>query len=195
MTILTPLSIETNKWGGTYRVKFGVMPHKYLPVYDVSGHITEKKWQHYTLLEASIKREGIRNPVLWMEPPSWKQIPYGGSRCYVAQKLGLDLPMFVCDYTNDPRFDTWEDILCIRQVLDKFVDPPSYIEFTPERFEFWGCSQSQYEDDSLARTYFDTMQHKNDALHDSHATDRAAYYYAERGIWYEDGAHHGNGES
>lgn len=184
----SPNFIVTNKWGGIYRVKYGMMPHARLPKYDCWKLDTERKWGFYTKLMASIKEEGIRNPVLWMEPPEYKQVPYGGSRAFCAEQLGLDLPVIVCDLLRKPEFDDWEDITCIQDVLDKFQDPPSCIEFTKDDFQFWGCDQTHL--DGSARQYFDTMRTKQDDAHrESKRTTPVAYYYHERGIWYENGTH------
>ncbi|NJO64271.1 MAG: hypothetical protein HC836_40710 [Richelia sp. RM2_1_2] len=62
-------------------------------------------------LEASILREGVRNPVVLSahKPEDGGITPrYGGSRIYVAQKYGLRIPAIIADF--DDIFPCAEEI-------------------------------------------------------------------------------------
>lgn len=145
----------TNKWGGTYRVKFGLLTPDLFPkgfvMADNIHRQNEKKYGFYSRLEESVKREGFRNPVLFWDKPGntgTAQVPYGGSRMYTAFKLDIPIPAIVCDWPpHNPAYDGWEDVNSVADVLEKFKDPPTVVEFRPDCFHFWGCAQVQLEDE------------------------------------------------
>lgn len=106
---------------------------------------------HYSRLEASIRVEGIRNPVIitcglprrrTMEnlPPELRSRPpsdllllettMGGSRLHVCQKLGLDIPCIINDWTG--RFSSSPEICNEQDARLCYMDQPSSITFHPQ---------------------------------------------------------------
>lgn len=101
---------------------------------------------HYERLEADILANGIRNPVMLVSgrvqrrrpeelPPEWRgrrdvliSEYLGGSRLYIAQKHGLDVPAIVNDFgdlfPDAPRLTT------VEQVAACFDQRPNQIEMT-----------------------------------------------------------------
>lgn len=168
-----------NKWGGTYRVAYGVLQASEIPNTGPFDPInlktlrTERKYGFNTALIESVRREGFRNPILWMDPAKRypnqgatprlaRQCPYGGSRCLVARHLGLPLPTIVCDHNWNPRYDDWRQLESIDDVLACFRDPPSFVRFTADIFEFWGCDQVHLAEGSAGLDFFRIMQPKSD---------------------------------
>lgn len=106
---------------------------------------------HYSRLEESILKEGIRNPVtITCGPPkkrTWEHLPpemrewshdkllllettLGGSRLHVCQKHGMQIPCIVTDWTgrfhDEPEIRNEDDArLC-------YLDQPRSISFHPQ---------------------------------------------------------------
>lgn len=172
-----------NKWGGTYRVRFGHLSPEELPPLEAFGnpydHPNQGKYQFYDRLKASVRKEGFRNPICWHDPRSTsgnngKPYSYGGSRCYTAAVLNIPLPVIVCDQKHNPRYDDWWPIEGVRSALACFRDAPSIIEFGPTGFFFWGCGMYHIPD---GKDWFDHLQSKNDALHMRMQTERREHSY------------------
>jgi hypothetical protein len=95
---------------------------------------------HYQRLEDSIRREGIRNPIMVSAgglerrrldelPPSLGSVTdlfvseyLGGSRLWVAQRLDIDVPCVINDYTG--RLTVGDRLKTLEAVLATFVDRP-----------------------------------------------------------------------
>ena len=139
-----------------YRVVFTVLPARsitnaLIPPGDPAAYVTKlnARTGFYDKLEASIRRDGIRNPLLvaagacvplrrpWL-PPGWEGRltdllvcdQCGGSRLWVAQRLGLDVPCVVSDFVG--RFAALPDLRTREAILARFADTPRHFKFTPE---------------------------------------------------------------
>ncbi len=179
----THTSTGTNKWGGTYRVRYGHFAPEELPDVEWFGNPyglpNQKRYKFYTRLEASVRSGGFRNPVCWHDPGHTsnngnKPYSYGGSRCYTAAVLKIPLPVIVCDQNHNPRYDEWHPIEGVADALACFKDLPSIIEFGRDNFFFWGCEQTHIDE---GREFFDNMQNKNDAHHKEMQTKRLQHSY------------------
>lgn len=106
---------------------------------------------HYSKLESSIVKEGIRNPVVITcgypkkrmtkhLPPELLERPEsellllegttGGSRLHIAQKLDLNIPCIVNDWTG--RFKNEPEILTEEQARAYYTDQPESITIDPD---------------------------------------------------------------
>jgi hypothetical protein len=121
-------------WSKEGRESYEKIVDEYITRYDA--------WTgHFTRLEESVKREGFRNPLIVTSGPprmkSQKGIPpellekpkeewilldgfYGGSRLYVAQKLGMEVPIIVNDWTR--AFDESMEIMNLNHLSTFFAD-------------------------------------------------------------------------
>lgn len=99
----------------------------------------------YLKLEESIKQEGFRNPILvyagWMNTGRFYRCPThikdqgmekllmcvscGGSRLYIANQLGIDIPCIIIDHID--RFSQFEELTTEDEILAKFKDAPNSI--------------------------------------------------------------------
>ena len=105
-----------------------------------------KKNGFYTKLEASILKDGIRNPILVQAGycmPKWHQyLPqdivdnpekilvcntHGGSRLYIAQKHNLEIPCLVNDFLD--VFPYEKTLEYTEEILECFTDKPVGIMF------------------------------------------------------------------
>ena len=129
-----------------------VVRYEILPPHSIINYIGPKTEEQVAIhnarnnffanLEESIKEKGIRNPIIvtagWVPGPIRKNLnmlmeetyktsicwQVGGSRLYVAQKLGLDIPCIVKDHNNvysSPPLTTENEIWAL------FKDPPERI--------------------------------------------------------------------
>ena len=137
-------------------------------------------------LENSVREEGFRNPIHVCDgQPNManrkpKDVPYGGSRVYVAMELEIPVPALICDLRPfNPKYDGFEEITSLAHCLSKFKDWPSCIEMRPEYFEYWGCAQTQLSDEH--RTTFKLHQDKRDGTFRK-GKPSYAYYYATEGV-------------
>lgn len=93
---------------------------------DVSTH---RKPMFQEALRESIKREGIRNPVVVYATIEGDFLSFGGSRLRAAREVGLEhIPALVNDYCG--RYEDAPEVT-EENVRSFFVDQPEYIEFTP----------------------------------------------------------------
>ena len=101
----------------------------------------EQENQWWTLLEASIRREGIRNPVCITQKPEEIEVRYGGSRLWIAKKLGITAPAIVADFTDRwshcPQASVEDPTTWIRAW---FKDQPKKIIFKPHGINISGCA-------------------------------------------------------
>lgn len=107
---------------------------------------------HFTKLTESIKKEGFRNPVIVTigkprvrsmkcVPPRYTKLDtknwifmegnYGGSRLWVAQQLGMSIPVIMSDFPNE--YPEYREIGKIDQLYNFFKDIPEKISVTRER--------------------------------------------------------------
>lgn len=103
---------------------------------------------HYSRLEASMLREGMRNPIIvTCGPPRRRTLDHlppeirnrrpaqimimesltGGSRLWVAQKHDMAIPILVNDWTG--RFQGMAQLTTIAQVREHFQDQPRDLQF------------------------------------------------------------------
>lgn len=88
---------------------------------------THTKPKFHEALCDSIRREGLRNPVIVYALPEGMFLSFGGSRVRAAREVGLDrIPAIVNDYTGqidgEPvTEENWKSF---------FVDVPEYFEFS-----------------------------------------------------------------
>lgn len=163
---------------GPYEVRFGILQPDQIPesfvMADWVYKENEKKFQFYTRLEESIRREGFRNPVMCYEKPNERTFPYGGSRVYMAYKLQLPVPAIISDWTG--AFAHFERINTAEEALAKFKDKPTVLEFHPQfGCQFWGCAQTQLLPEHEA--FFAERQRKNDLGHMKRRMVDGQYYY------------------
>lgn len=82
-------------------------------------------------LEASILKEGIRNPILVDARDTGLKVRYGGSRLMIAQKYDMFVPTIVADY--DEIYPLYPNIgNCVEEISRYFKDKPA-IRFSQER--------------------------------------------------------------
>jgi hypothetical protein len=104
---------------------------------------------HYSRLEASVLKEGVRNPVMLVTggvhrrkecelPPQWRGRKdaviseyLGGSRIDIARRHGLAAPAIVNDFGN--VFADARRIGTAAELLACFTDKPRRVEFNTER--------------------------------------------------------------
>lgn len=167
---------------GPYEVRYGLLTPDMIPasftVADWVHKKNEQQFQFYSRLEESVKREGFRNPIMVYEKPGERTFPYGGSRVYVAHKLQIPVPAIVSDWVG--TFSHWEKLETVDQVLAKFKDPPTVVEFHPwAGCQFWGCAQVHLADEH--RTMWAERQRKNDLHHMKRRMTEGQFYYAATG--------------
>lgn len=93
----------------------------------------------YTKLEASMKKEGIRNPIFCQSIEEGTFCRYGTSRLLIAKKLSMPIPTIVADYVG--RWDNLEELHGEEEVLSKFTDNPELLEINAESMRFDRCPQ------------------------------------------------------
>ena len=183
---MPPLLTMTNQWEGEYRVRYGMLSYTVFPA-DFKIHpplfkVKEEKEAYYSRMLASVESEGFRNPIMYLDrsdcTTGCSMVSYGGTRAWAAIALKIDIPAFVVDYPEwNPTYDGWEDITTVRQALAKFKDLPQQLEFTPDCFAFWGCSQVHCDDKN--RDLLDNLSWKNTDRHEqveSKRKNRVAWY-------------------
>lgn len=98
---------------------------------EISTH-TKPGFQKY--LNESVRRSGVRNPILVWSLPEGIFLTFGGSRVKAAQSAGLvSIPAIINDYTGEfaggarVREDNLHTF---------FKDPPRDYEFGPDGFDY-----------------------------------------------------------
>lgn len=85
-------------------------------------------------LADSIKREGLRNPVVLYSTPEGLYLSFGGSRASAALDVGLEaIPAIINDYTGD--YDDCESV-DEENWTDFFTDVPQWHEFGETGFDY-----------------------------------------------------------
>ena len=92
----------------------------------------------YTKLEASLLKEGIKNPIFCQSIKEGTFCRYGSSRLWIAKKNGLKIPCIIADYVN--RWDELPELKTEKEILAKYNNAPSTIVITPDDIRIEGCS-------------------------------------------------------
>jgi len=122
-----------------------------------------RKNNFYNKLEASILKEGVRNPILvwagWYQDSKMTRLPpkmkedstkilvchtNGGSRLWIAQKHDLDIPCIVSDFVN--RFSRERVLETDQDVLDCYKDKPSAVKFNSYGIDIFNLPQIHMEE-------------------------------------------------
>ena len=98
----------------------------------------ERENNFYTKLEASLLKDGIRNPVFCQSIEEGTFCRYGASRLWIAQKKGLKVPCIIADYVD--RWDKLTELKTAKAILAKYKDAPSTIVLTADEIRIEGCS-------------------------------------------------------
>jgi len=86
----------------------------------------------YAQLEASILKDGIRNPILVVSDNSGLYCKDSGcSRLWIAQKNNIDIPCLIADVNN--RFSDKRLLNTEEEVLKFYADEPLYVKFASNR--------------------------------------------------------------
>ena len=85
--------------------------------YEVVRH-KPRVWEP---LYASVKENGIVNPIVVWATHGDIRVRYGGTRSAVARELDLLLMAVICDYDN--RFPGYERLTTVDDIAAKWVDP------------------------------------------------------------------------
>ncbi len=165
---------------GPYAIRYGLLTPGDIPdsftMADWVHKQNEKQYQFYTRLEASVLKEGFRNPVMCYEKPGERTFPYGGSRVWMAWKLKIPVPALVSDWTG--AFKHFELVTTLDQALAKFRDKPTVLEFHPvQGCQFWGCAQTHLAPEHEA--FWKEKQRKNNASHLKRRMNDGQFYYAD----------------
>ena len=89
-----------------------------------------RKVKFFEALRESVRREGLRNPIVVYALPEGLFLSFGCSRLRVAQELGLpEIPALVVDYTGE--FADAEEVTQANW-QGFFRDPPRHFEFTSD---------------------------------------------------------------
>lgn len=145
-----------------FKVYYGVLPSEDIVNVLINPEKPEeyinkvnKINKFYDKLEASIIKEGFRNPILincglcyslrvpWLP----KEIRYdqtnklicdkcGGSRLYIAKKLKLQIPCIISDFCNYFENKNFTRIETIDEIYKYFKDPPSNIRLMEHGVHF-----------------------------------------------------------
>ena len=146
----------------------------------------EAKEEYYSRMLESVALEGFRNPIVYLDradcTTGCSMVSYGGTRAWAAIQLKMDIPSFVVDFPVwNPLYDDWEDVTTVRQALTKFKDTPNQLEFRPDCFDFWGCSQVHCDDEN--RELLDNYSWKS-----THRHEQVQAKSGKRVAWYS--VHH-----
>ena len=154
-----------------YKVRYRMLPSK-----DIFNPIgpdnTLSKWTpprprideyhridiKYHKLEASILKEGIRNPILviagwygdgqkWQMPKEWHDDKVktlicwrnGGSRLWAAQRHNLDVPCLIADYVN--MFPDDKELTSIEEIFKIYKDKPNRIKLIETGIKVYNLPQ------------------------------------------------------
>lgn len=117
--------LVTNKHYGNGIGGFGSRPVK--PPMDWIRK-QEDRHQFYSKLEASILKEGFRNPIFCNAISEGTFSRVGTSRLWIAKKHKLHIPCVIADYVH-----TWDDLEELNgeaEIREKFLDQPFKIDLT-----------------------------------------------------------------
>ncbi len=94
----------------------------------IERHIKPK---FFAALEANVKRDGFRNPVLLYSTNAGLLLSFGGSRLRVAKRLGIEIPAIVVRYHNERPYGTvYTDTVTPDNYHIFFTDVPELFKFT-----------------------------------------------------------------
>lgn len=91
----------------------------------------------YEDLEASILKDGFRNPIHCLSIDEGTFCKYGTSRLWVAKKHKLDVPCIISDFTG--RWEELEQLKSKKKILEKFTDQPDVFEFKKDHLRIDKC--------------------------------------------------------
>lgn len=100
----------------------------------------EAKEGFYSKLEASLLKEGFRNPIFCNSIKEGTFCRYGTSRLWIAKKQGLDVPCIIADH--DGRWSHLELLEKEEDIAEKFKEIPAVIEIGREEMRIDGCAHS-----------------------------------------------------
>jgi len=108
-----------------------VGPHGWTWRPEISKHGKES---FKAALVDSIRREGVRNPIIVYVFQEGTFLTFGGSRYTTCVEAGIEeIPAIINDYTG--RYAA-SDTVTPDNVESFFKDPPREYEFTPEGFDY-----------------------------------------------------------
>lgn len=94
----------------------------------------------YAELEASIKKEGIRNPLFCNTFEGETYCKYGTSRLFIAKKFKLqEVPAIIADY--DGIHSDLEELHTEQDIVEKYTDVPSIVEIDDTWMRIDACRQ------------------------------------------------------
>lgn len=100
-------------------------------------HKLENENGFYSRLEASILREGIRNPIFCQSIDEGTFCRYGTSRLWIAKRHGMEIACVIADYVG--RWNRLEELRGADDIESKFIDAPGVIEILPETMRIDAC--------------------------------------------------------
>jgi hypothetical protein len=107
-----------------------VGPHGWTWRVEISKHGKEN---FQDALTASIREDGVRNPILLYAFSEGIYLTFGGSRVRAAREAGVPVPAIVNDYAG--RFEDCP-LVGMDTVESFFTDPPRDYEFGPDGFDY-----------------------------------------------------------
>jgi hypothetical protein len=107
-----------------------VGPHGWTWRAEISKHGKEGFRQALT---ASIREDGVRNPILLYSFPEGLYLTFGGSRLSAAKEAGVTVPAIINDYTGDFRDSP---LVTGAGLASFFKDPPRDYEFGDKGFDY-----------------------------------------------------------
>lgn len=98
----------------------------------------------YARLEASILKEGFRNPIFCNAYDFGTFCRYGTSRLWIAKKHKLEVPVIIADYAG--IWDGLERLYTESDILNKFMDAPEILELNDDEMRFDRCPHAHLKD-------------------------------------------------
>lgn len=131
-----------------YKIRYAVLPSRIITnaIKPDKNRIEkmENECQFFSKLEASVLKEGFRNPICINAQKRQLTNRYGGSRLMIAQKHNLDIPCIIADY--DDIFPNEKEIRLV-DVRSYFKDPPRALYSKPEGINMSGCEHVHLKED------------------------------------------------
>ena len=150
-----PRNLRLNEAGQErrkYRIHYGILPSSELSKTVVVGNPgygepigkygsrpvqQDRETSFFKELEASVLKEGFRNPILCQSIEEGTFSQYGTTRLWVAQKHDLPIPCIIADTVN--RWGHLEELHNEAEVISKFTNPPERLIMTSEELYFDHC--------------------------------------------------------
>lgn len=111
----------------------------------------EEKYGFYSKLEASIDKEGIRNPIFCQSIEQGTFGKYGLSRLWLAKRKGIKIPCIVADYVG--RWNHLEELFTKEDISAKYADKPTMIDLEATYMKIAGCEQMHLDEDDRGFFY------------------------------------------